>query len=223
MSKINLTEYYCAPTDKEYIKLYKKFLKDIIPKNINKSKNPICKIYMGPPGSGKSILIAKDKNYVNINADIIISQLPELVELFKKNIKHSNMIESCNELGDSIARKIENYCIKKKYNISTEILYGPDIDFVYYLTQNNYQIKSYYVYAYDAYKNNIKRKMLNLSKKIYLLILDDMHNYKNIFIAFNCSHSFKFVCYGKKSTPKSWSEVEKKITKILDKIRKQIK
>lgn len=223
MPKVNLSEYVCIPTKKEYTKIYNKFLKTMIPKKINPAKIPTYKIFMGAPGSGKSSLAEKDKNVVIIDVDDVINQLPEMIKLLKMKVKHGNLIESCNQLGMQIAEEIEVYCIKKRYNISAEWLNGPPFDHIYYMVQNGYIIKSYYVYTYDAYKNNVKRKKLNLSKKVYFKILDDMHDYTGAFAAFKCSDSFEFICYGKKCTPKTWGETEKKINKILSNIKKRIK
>lgn len=219
---VNLSDYNCIYSRNDYLILYRKFLKELIPKNIKKSKTPVCKIYMGPPGSGKSFLASKNKDFVNINTDYIISQLPEIVKL-NKLLKSSNMIESCNDIGDQITEDIENFCIQNKFNFSVEISNGPNIDFMYYLKENDYQIKSYYVYSFKAYENNIKRKNLNLSKKVYLSVLDTLSDYKNIYIAFNCSDSFKFISYDKITIPKNWGDVKKKLDKIIKRIKINIR
>lgn len=223
MPQINLSDYDCILTRKEFTKLYKTFFKKLIPSNIKSSKNPICNIYMGPPGSGKSFLSARDKGFVIIDGDIIISELPNMLKLEQKGIKHGNMIESCNNIGEQIWENIYNYCITKKYNISIQLVYGPSIDELYQLKKNGYTINSYFVYTYNAYENNIKRKILNLSKKRYLAILTSMEDLINIFAAYNCSDTFQFACYNKRMTAKSWEEVVKKIHVILNNIRKHVR
>jgi len=223
IKSVNLSEYECMPGEKEYTKLYGNFLKEIIPKNIRKSKNPVCKLYIGPPGSGKSTLSRRDKNTVLIDTDIIINELPQMMKLLKLNVKHGNTIDSCVSLSSRISNGIARYCIKKKYNYSIQILYGSDIDVMFSLKENNYTIKSYYVYAYNAYQNNVNREGLNISKKVYLAILNDMEDLKEVFATFKCSDSFEFVCYGKSTKPKDWNEVKKKIKTILTNVRKGVK
>lgn len=221
--KVNLSEFICLPDEKEYMKLYNKFLKEIVHKNIHKSKNPICGLYMGPPGSGKSTLSNKDKNTVQIDTDIIINGLPQMIKLLKLNVKHSNVIDSCTALGSKIGDDISDYCIKKKYNLSLQLLYGADLDLIFNLKENKYTVKAYYVYAYNAYQNNVNRKILNVSKRMYLAILSDMEDLKDVFVTFNCSDSFEFICYGKSTKPKNWYDVKKKIKIILTNIRKRVK
>lgn len=223
MPKVNLSDYDCILTQKEFTKLSKGFFKKIIPSNIKSVKNPVCNIYMGPPGSGKSFASSKDKGFVIIDADVIISELPNMIELEQKGVRHSNMIESCNMIGEQIWEYIYNHCIKKQYNISIQIVYGPSINELFYLKESGYTINSYFVYTYNAYENNVKRKILNISKKRYLAVLNAMGNLLNIFAAYNCSDSFQFICYNRRITPKSWEETEKKINKILNNIRKRIK
>ena len=127
---------------------------------------------MGPPGSGKSTLSNKDKNMVLIDTDTIINGLPQMIKLLKLNVKHGNIIDSCTDLGSKISDDISDYCIHKKYSFSIQLLYGSDLDFMFRLKENKYTIKSYYVYAYNAYQNNVNREILNVSKKIYLAILN---------------------------------------------------
>lgn len=228
---VNLSNYECVPTRSEYNKIYNRFKKIIIPKNIKSSKMPICKIYIGPPGSGKSLIAGDDK--INIDTDKIIDGLYESEELAKLGIKHGNVIDSCGDIGARVSDDILNLCVKKTYNFSTHHLYGVPLEFLYYLRENGYKIKTYYVYSYNAYVNNVNRKGLNISKKVYKGILRDMMNSRAIFALFSVSDYFEFVCIRKigtkgekfnfkKSKAGEWHETKQKMKNIINKVRESI-
>ena len=226
---INLSNYECYLTDKQYNKLYNKFKKIIISNQKNKNKNPICKVFIGPPGSGKSFYANKEK--INIDVDFIIDNLYESKELLKYKIKHGNVMESCGDLGSRIGTDIIDYCMEKKYNFSIHALYGLPFDFLFDLKQSNYTIKSYYIYSYKAYDNNRNRKNLNLSKKVYLSIIGSMFNIKKIFSLYECSSSFEFIETFNENNKKTktvyekdnWYYASNEILQILNKLKNIVK
>ena len=226
---VNLSNYECHLTNKQYKKLYNKFKKIIIPKNTKRDKNLICKVFIGPPGSGKSFYAKKEN--INIDVDFIIDNLYESKELLKYKIKHGNVIESCGNIASNIGTDLIDYCIKEKYNFSTHTLYGLSFDFLFDLKQNNYMINSYYIYSYDSYINNKNRKNLNLSKKVYLSIINSMFDTKDLFMTYECSTTFEFIetftSNKKKEKRKykinNWYNNSQEIIQILDKIEKKVK
>ena len=162
---VNLSDYECIPTTKEYNRIFKKVKKIMIPQKnkIRSIKSPICKIFVGPPGSGKSRIADKDK--INIDIDQIINMLYESKELKKLSIKHGNVFDSCGDIASMISDDLINLCVKKHYDFSIHTLYGLQIEFFYFLRENSYKIKTFYVYNFNAYNNNIKRHDLNLSTR----------------------------------------------------------
>jgi len=219
---INLSNFECLPTHKEYNKLYTKFRKLIVSSKIKKSKQLICRVFMGPPGSGKST--HADKCEINIDVDRIIDLLYESETLLKAGVKHGNVIESCANVGVRIADDIISYCMKKKYSFAMHSLYGLPVNFLHELKMQKYIIVSSYVYSYDSYTNNIERPGLNLSKRSYLSVIKSMKNVKDLFTTFECSDSFEFIqtTRGKQKkvivNSKQWHLASTKIMSILDKL-----
>ena len=114
---VNLSNFECIYTSKEYDKIFNKIKKKIITDN-KKSKKPICRIFTGPPGSGKSRMANKYKN--NIDVDTIVNELNESKDLKKLNVKHGNVIDSCIDIATRIGDDLTNICIYKKYNFIME-------------------------------------------------------------------------------------------------------
>ena len=227
---VNLSNFECIYTSKEYDKIFNKIKKKIITDN-KKSKKPICRIFTGPPGSGKSRIANKYKN--NIDVDTIVNELNESKELKKLNVKHGNVIESCIDIATRIGDDLTDLCIYKKYNFSFSTLYGTNLHMLYYLNLNSYKINVYYIYTFNAYENNKNRKDLNLSKKIYCTILNDMvdtDSLSKIFMLFSIADTFEFIKV-KSHKPKfihitenvkDWKLARYKIIWILKKVKNNI-
>ena len=227
---VNLSNFECIYTSKEYDKIFNKIKKKIITDN-KKSKKPICRIFTGPPGSGKSRIANKYKN--NIDVDTIVNELNESKELKKLNVKHGNVIESCIDIATRIGDDLTDLCIYKKYNFSFSTLYGTNLHMLYYLNLNSYKINVYYIYTFNAYENNKNRKDLNLSKKIYCTILNDMvdtDSLSKIFMLFSIADTFEFIKV-KSHKPKfihitesikDWKLAKKNIIWILKKVKNNI-
>jgi len=226
---VNLSNYECIPTDTEYNKIYNRIKKIIIPNKMKSSKLPACKIFTGPPGSGKSRLA--DVNKINIDIDKITDLLFESQALENMGVKHGNVIDSCGDVASRISDDLINVCVRKQYSFSMHTLYGLQLEFLYFLREHSYRINAYYVYAYNAYNNNVKRKNLNLSKKVYSGIIKDMYDIQSLFATYSVSDTFEFIHIKKhepkfeytKTRAKDWNSTKFTIIQILNKIKHNIK
>lgn len=171
---INLQDYDCIYDAKKYQEQLKRFRKKFIPKNVGKNK--ICNIYMGTPGSGKSTFSKKFKDFINLDGDKFIDNVPEMIALLKKGIHHGNVIESCSNIGLVILDDIFKESIKKGYNIGFHLIFGISEEDLKLLKKYKYKIHSYFIYSPNSWNNNKNREGLNINKEEYKKILEDMIN-----------------------------------------------
>jgi len=230
-SKINLIDYECIPTDKEYIALKKYYFKMLVApvQKLKNSREAKAIFLTGPPASGKSTYSKTFKNYVNLDKDTIINEHPNMKRLRSRNVIPSYVLESCSTVADRIIDDISQYCVSNRINFVEHMIYGASIDFLLHLKNSGYTITTYYLYSTKSYKRNKSRVNYSFNKKIYHLILKDMSP-NTMFTLFVSSDKFAFIDTSQPlnkykqdvitGRPGTWLLVRKKIDTIITKVKR---
>jgi len=181
---INVNKYQCRYSSIQKEKIYKEIKAKLI-KGKKPVQNPEVIFVSGLPGSGKTTythnIIKENQNYIILDVDYIFYNLPQVLELMKKNILPIHGINTnCIKLAKQILDKLILDLSKINYNIIIDhpFISGSNI---LLFKDNDYNIKIVLIHndKHEAFREKrfqitgqsklIKKQYANLVKDRILL------------------------------------------------------